>query len=141
MSTETAVTAFAGEAAQSYRCATCCIAFAIPQSLNERWLSGAHRNVYCPLGHVNVMCVTEVDKVRDELAREKHRTEQAQADAAYQRERKEQEIRRRNAARGQVTRIKNRVKNGVCPACNRTFEDLARHMASKHPHYCEAEKA
>lgn len=30
------------------------------------------------------------------------------------------------------TRIKNRVKNGVCPCCNRTFENLARHMQAKH---------
>ncbi len=41
--------------------------------------------------------------------------------------------RERNAARGVVTRIKNRVQHGVCPHCNRTFAALARHMASKHP--------
>ena len=32
-----------------------------------------------------------------------------------------------------LTRVKNRVSRGVCPNCNRTFKDLARHMASKHP--------
>jgi hypothetical protein len=30
------------------------------------------------------------------------------------------------------------VANGVCPCCNRTFQNLARHMAGKHPDYEEA---
>lgn len=31
--------------------------------------------------------------------------------------------------------IKKRVGNGVCPCCNRTFENLSRHMSCKHPEY------
>lgn len=46
--------------------------------------------------------------------------------------------RRASAARGQVTKIKNRVGHGVCPCCNRTFQQLARHMAAKHPNYSES---
>ena len=34
--------------------------------------------------------------------------------------------------RGVATRMKNRIKVGVCPCCNRTFQDLAKHMASQH---------
>lgn len=40
-----------------------------------------------------------------------------------------------SAAHGQTTKIKNRVSKGVCPCCNRTFENLQRHMASKHADY------
>jgi hypothetical protein len=36
------------------------------------------------------------------------------------------------ASRGEVTRLHKRTENGVCPCCNRTFANLARHMASKH---------
>ncbi len=32
-------------------------------------------------------------------------------------------------------RVRERVKNGVCPCCSRTFENLARHMQSKHPDF------
>ena len=39
--------------------------------------------------------------------------------------------------KGQVTRIKKRVANGVCPCCNRTFKDLAAHMSTQHPDYIE----
>lgn len=47
----------------------------------------------------------------------------------------EHQERRARAARGQVTKIKNRVSNGVCPCCNRSFQNLRRHMATKHPGY------
>lgn len=40
-----------------------------------------------------------------------------------------------HAARGQVTRLKNRAAAGVCPCCNRTFHQLVRHMAAKHPDF------
>jgi len=47
--------------------------------------------------------------------------------------RKEQ--RSKAAIKGQVTKIKKRVKNGVCPCCNRSFKNLGGHMSSKHPTY------
>ena len=30
-------------------------------------------------------------------------------------------------------RVRTRVQKGVCPCCNRTFINLGRHMATKHP--------
>jgi hypothetical protein len=29
--------------------------------------------------------------------------------------------------------MRKRIQSGVCPCCNRTFENLGRHMKSKHP--------
>lgn len=46
--------------------------------------------------------------------------------------------RRRAAAKGQLTKTKNRIANGVCPCCNRTFVNLGKHMAGQHPDYTEA---
>lgn len=43
--------------------------------------------------------------------------------------------RSRNAIRGAHARTCNRVKNGVCPCCNRTFQNLVRHMHTKHPDF------
>ena len=40
-----------------------------------------------------------------------------------------------SATRGVVTRIKNRVGHGVCPCCNRSFGNVARHMADQHPNW------
>lgn len=55
------------------------------------------------------------------------------------RERRDME-RSRNAYKGQVTKVKNRVSKGVCPCCNRYFKNLHRHMENKHPDYAEAKK-
>lgn len=33
------------------------------------------------------------------------------------------------------TRIKNRIAKGICPCCNRYFNNLDHHMKSKHPDY------
>lgn len=32
-------------------------------------------------------------------------------------------------------RLKKRVANGVCPCCTRSFTNLRRHMATKHPNH------
>lgn len=43
------------------------------------------------------------------------------------------------AQKAAKTRIKNRVARGVCPCCNRSFENLRRHMANQHPDYQKTE--
>jgi len=96
---------------------------------------------YCTFGHQQVFATgpTEADKLRrehDRLKQENARLEEYRLAA----ERAEQaalehaaaQARRAAAARGQVTRLKNRAAAGVCPCCNRTFVNLQRHMASKH---------
>ena len=53
------------------------------------------------------------------------------------REATEHEMRRANGYKGHLTRAKKRAANGVCPCCNRSFSNLARHMKCKHPDYAE----
>lgn len=47
--------------------------------------------------------------------------------------------RRRRGEKAAKTRIKNRIARGVCPCCNRTFANLAKHMAGQHPDYLQQE--
>lgn len=42
---------------------------------------------------------------------------------------------RRRAEKGAKTRLKKRIANGVCACCGRSFENLRRHMATKHPDF------
>lgn len=65
-------------------------------------------------------------------------------DAAVQREetiRKSlQDTQRRLSAQfGENTKLRNRVKNGVCPCCTRSFQNLKQHIATKHPDFDVAE--
>jgi hypothetical protein len=81
---------------------------------------------HCPNGHGLAYKKTEVDKLKEQLAAKED-------ELAFERMRVEQRDRANAALRGQITRVKNCVQHGVCPCCKRTFQQLARHMAAKHP--------
>ena len=55
----------------------------------------------------------------------------------YTRRWKDEPERSRSAIKGQLTRAKRRISKGVCPCCNRTFQNLANHISEKHPDYSE----
>jgi hypothetical protein len=82
----------------------------------------------CPNGHGLVFKEYDADIQR-------RRAERAEQESARQQELRLAAERQAAAARGQVTRLKNRSKAGVCPCCNRTFKQLAAHMANKHPSF------
>lgn len=104
----------------------CGIRHAIPSELNRQLdLDPAH-NAYCPLGHsyVRTGSKTATEKLAAAQARERHLEDQlraAEADA--------------EAGRVRLVRERERVANGVCPCCNRSFVALRRHIASQHPGY------
>lgn len=72
---------------------------------------------------------------KTELDRAREKAERLERDAQQLREQRDAAHRQASAQRGVTTRIKNRVANGVCPCCKRSFVELARHMATKHPEY------
>ena len=80
---------------------------------------------------------SEVQKLREELARKDRRIQNLHAAHDQTKaELRETELRRR-AEKAAKTRMQNRVANGVCPCCRRTFKDLAAHMHTKHPQFIE----
>lgn len=86
------------------------------------------RHWYCPNGHNLVFTESEADKQR-------RRAEFAEQQNARLRDELAAAERQRAAAKGQVTRLRNRAANGVCPCCTRSFANLRRHMAAKHPDF------
>lgn len=77
----------------------------------------------------------ENTRLKKELELEKRRVAFANDQARMERELRTAAEHRERAQKSAKTRIKNRVANGVCPCCNRTFQDLQRHMATKHADY------
>lgn len=113
------------------RCGDCQIPFAIPSNMQtERRRDG--KGFYCPNGHVISYHETEYDRLLREKAELERRVASEQENARAAHAATTTAKRSAAAARGQVTKIKKRVHNGVCPHCNRTFANVARHMASKH---------
>lgn len=111
----------------SIECGRCGGVYAI----NERYREKKHEEGagwHCPYcetawGYFRNSKIARLEKERDAAINREQ----------WAKERMESEIRSHRATRGQLTRVKNRVKAGVCICCNRTFQNLARHMATKHP--------
>lgn len=118
-------------------CWKCKSKFWMPDDLESAARRDSNIAVFCAHGHKGYFHEgeTEAQKLRRERDLLAQRIAERDDEIARQREIREGVERRLSATRGVVTRIKNRIGHGVCPCCNRTFEDLSRHMASKHPTY------
>lgn len=120
-------------------CAACSIDFGIGEDFMARRRRD-HGTFYCPNGHANVYKgPSDTEKERDRLRQELEVSRSLAAREASRRRQAEDESRRKDyqarAAKGQLTKTKNRIAAGVCPCCNRTFQNLRRHMAGQHPEY------
>lgn len=115
-------------------CLTCGVEILLPQGFHDQALKlREKRSFFCCNGHSqHFIGETEAERLQRELKKSRAETELAH------------EMRKRDlndagrkiaAARGEVTKIKNRVGNGVCPCCRRSFQNLMRHMKTKHPTY------
>jgi len=119
---------------ETIECYKCHLVFAVTAEHKQR-LCTTGEGFYCPAGHGQAYCETEVQKLKKQLeAKErslKWRDEQIERQNKTIK-RKENEVRAQKAAK---TKLKKRIGNGVCPCCQRTFENLQRHMQSKHPDF------
>lgn len=124
----------------------CCICHCdmwLPPALDEAARRSRGPNgiqFFCAYGHRQHYSLGENEETKLRRERDRLKQQLAEKDDEISRQRglREDTERRLSAQRGVVTRIKNRIGHGVCPCCNRTFENLARHMTSKHPEYAEA---
>ena len=122
-------------------CCVCGIEFGVPKTYDDkRRLDG--ESFYCPGGHSLSYGEGETEKLRRERNQLKQRIAEKDDIIIEEQAARHNAERSASAYKGRVTRIKNRIGKGVCPCCNRSFENLQRHMASKHPDYADvAEKA
>jgi hypothetical protein len=102
----------------------CGIALAIPANLHSYARNHANYNVYCPLGHTFVYR----DTYEEQLKQERRRHEATRDLLAH-------EERSHSATKGQLTKARKRAAAGVCPCCQRTFQNVARHVKTKHPEF------
>jgi len=114
-------------------CCNCGVSFCMTEDLKKQRL-GDGQSFYCPNGHSQHYTnsnATKIKRLREELERERQKI-------AMLRSTNETTERRRRAAQGVATKRKKkleRVANGVCPCCSRSFQNLARHMSHQHPEF------
>ena len=115
-----------------FSCGQCGIEFDVPEHFSrECHEMGGEKTWYCPNGHPRVFRASASDKLRQERDRLKQDAARLEESIRYQRDRAEAAERRASAARGQVTKLRNRASAGVCPCCTRHFTQLERHMKTK----------
>lgn len=109
------------------QCITCGTCFAIPKVMDDQ-LKESKRAFYCPSGHSQVYRESDADRLRRQLA-----TFQAATVEANRLRWVAEEA--RTKVEKKLKRTEKRIKNGVCPCCQRSFMDIKRHIATKHPDF------
>lgn len=116
-------------------CAKCAVLFALPETWDKQFRTD-HQNFFCPAGHHNYYPgETDEEKLRKQVAQLQTNLEHKEARICSLREQRAALERSRAALRGVHTRTCNRIKNGVCPCCHRTFSNLLGHMKTEHPDF------
>ncbi len=113
-------------------CRECGGTYALAEGyIRQRRIKGG--DWYCPYCGIswhftetdNARLKRQLDEQWQKTMAEKQKTKDALAEAEHFRK-------SRDAMKGQVTKVKNRIEKGICPHCKRYFKDLHRHMKSKH---------
>ena len=119
---------------EAMTCCKCGISFAVDGQVRRRWQEKGE-SFYCPNGHSQHYTETDIQRLKKQLERSEREKTWAQENAKAERAAREKTERRLTATRGAKTRMANRIKHGVCPCCNRTFQNVLQHMATKHPDF------
>jgi len=107
-------------------CITCGCPFFMPTTLRNRCKEDSAHSFHCPNGHSMVFRKSEADKVREEL-------EQVKIENQRNKEMLQDKLLDTINEKIKLEKKLKRVHNGVCPCCNRSFQNLQKHMTTKHP--------
>lgn len=107
-------------------CYKCAMVFGMPRDFQRRRLND-RTSFFCPAGHQqHYTGKTEEQRLKEEVERQKSMREAAEARAS-------KATKDRDEVARAHSRMRVRVINGVCICCNRTFQNLLRHMQTEHP--------
>jgi hypothetical protein len=119
-------------------CPACFVLHAIPRRMHDERLEEGG-SIWCPNGHSWHFTESENAALKKKLRSAQQARDAASAQATHEYDQRKAAERQAAAYKGQVTRIRNRVGNGVCPCCNRSFVNLQRHMSGRHPDFREGD--
>jgi hypothetical protein len=121
-------------AIDQYCCATCGVIYGLERNFANR-KSEQNKSWFCPNGHSQVFIESALSRAEKAAKRAQELLDMERTRNQTLRDEKARIERQRAAAHGQVTKLRNRAKHGVCPCCKRTFSQLADHMKTQHPDF------
>jgi hypothetical protein len=113
-------------------CVTCGTPFAWPKALYDARQRDGH-SFYCPNGHSMCYGPGEAARLRKLLDEANNRNTQLAQQVRDAQIGEQDALGVALRAEKEAKRVRRRLQAGVCSCCNRTFQNLARHMATKHP--------
>lgn len=108
-------------------CYKCGIPFGVPGHWRTKRLSDK-ADFYCPNGHEQCYCKSTEDILREQLSATRQQVDR-------ERLRVKEVQQQRDSVRKSHQRMRERVRNGVCPCCDQVFTNLLEHMRTEHPEY------
>jgi hypothetical protein len=120
-------------------CGSCGIHFGLEESHRKALLRSGDR-FYCPNGHYVHYCETTEQRLRRELEEKSRRCSELACEVTKERAIKYQERTQKKRFATMLHNHRVRARHGVCPCCQRTFRQLARHMENKHPGYANGKE-
>ncbi len=120
-------------------CSVCGTHFALSREFMER-RRGDGQTFCCPNGHPQCYGESRERQLEREAAKLRAALEGEQVGARHLRVELDTAKRQVAAEKGHFARLKRRACHGVCPACHRTFHQVARHIRTKHPEYVASTK-
>lgn len=110
----------AGAEFKEMNCGECGITFFVPHNFYNERKKDHSIEWFCPNGHGRVFSgETEAEKFK-RLYEDEKRIRASEASARFKAEKN-------------MRKLQKRIRNGVCPQCHRSFVNLKRHIACKHP--------
>lgn len=115
----------------------CGIQLALPSSLYRKMQADSEVGAYCPVGHTFIYGKNEADRQRDRADEAERHLRLARAATQAARDQAAAAHRSAIAYKGHVTRLRNRIANGVCPVagCRRHFDNVQAHIEGQHPEW------
>lgn len=117
-------------------CINCGICFGVPDLYDaERRRDG--KMFCCPNGHQQHYSETEVQKLKKQLETKEYELARAKERESYEWRRAQNAEKQATRAKNKLRRFEQRIAKGICPCCDRRFENLAQHMTEVHPEFAD----
>ena len=108
-------------------CCSCSIPFFMPTYLHKRLVADKGERFFCPNGHgMTFIGKTEAEKLKEQL-------EKLQQEKDRQHELLQNKWLDAIGEKYKLEKQLKKVHKGICPCCNRSFQNLKNHMETKHP--------
>jgi hypothetical protein len=119
----------------AHTCGECGVHYCLDKAFDDACRRDA-QGWRCPNGHRRIYRKSDLDLLQGQLAERDRLLDLARAERDQARRLRVAAEHSARTTKGHLTRIKNRIASGECPAgCGGHFRNLRRHMTRKHPAY------